>query len=336
MAEDDAPYDGAPTYEPEPYLSEPFQLRRSGQPPAPAPPDVAVPVQPAGRPASAARIGAPPATVTVLDPWSVPLTPDGYTAGRPSRRRAWLPWLAAGTVVLAGLGLLGYHYFGDHYFGDTVSTGTGRTTRLTQPGPTIPVQSPPTKTPEQLGVTLATVALKAGDIGPGITVKLPARGATVHGQPTLDNCGVRPSTEKHRVARRQYRLTDVHGNDSGLSNEVVAYDSPSEASRALAQWYKIAAHCPSGSFRMDGALVDSERTLRNDADVVGLPVHANAITIEKVTTQGMHLYLIAVLQVRGRYLDAMWGEQEQPVSGRDLATVIQLAAITGYRLLAVH
>lgn len=162
-------------------------------------------------------------------------------------------------------------------------------------------------------------------------------GDKVAGQVTLDNCGFDFTTESHRVARRQYNVLDSTSGDTGLSNELVAYDTPAHAAQALSQWHTAAATCPHTPVH---STVSGEPDLlvtitQNKLDVATLPVATNAITEESATAakQGT-LYNVSILQVRGRYLDAIYLTMDEPLTTQDLDATREVATITGQRLAA--
>src|SRR6185437_13940155 len=131
---------------------------------------------------------------------------------------------------------------------------------------------------------LEKMALRTGDFQTGYTMKLIDGGDQVAGQVTLDNCGFTFSTEAHRVARREYGLVDSDDDPVGLSNELVAYDTTEEATKALAEWHASSINCPStpikSQFADSGSLVF--KVSRNDVDAAGLPVPHDTITVESI------------------------------------------------------
>jgi hypothetical protein len=188
-----------------------------------------------------------------------------------------------------------------------------------------------------LGLTLQKIALQTPDVAAGHSLQLIQGGDQVAGQVTLDNCGYNFTTEQHRVARRQYGL--MNGADiTGLSNEVVAYDSAAEAAKAVAQWRASVTHCPTGLVH---STVAGEPDLRmrittNESRQSSLPVADNAITRESGTTSGqVHVYFLAVLQAKGRFLDNVYLEVPRPITATEMQVVLTLARDTGRRLAAL-
>lgn len=185
------------------------------------------------------------------------------------------------------------------------------------------------------GPILERIALQQKDFKAGYTVQLMPGGDEVVGQVTLDNCGYDFTTEAARVARRQYELLEG-GQDTGLSNELVAYSSPADAAKALQEWIAAAAHCPHTPVRssVEGVPELLIKVKTNDVDDTALPVPSSVITVESATAAGQGtIYNAAVLQVHDRYLDAVYLQSDQPETDEDLTALIQFATITGERLL---
>jgi hypothetical protein len=190
------------------------------------------------------------------------------------------------------------------------------------------------QTPAQLGDVLESVALRASDLNSGYTVELIPDGDQVAGQVTLDNCGYNFTTEAHRVARRQYDVLEG-SNDTGLMNELVAYDTPAQAAKALAQWHAAAAHCPHTTIHSKVAAVPPmiEKILRDQRDLPGLPSSPNEFTVMSGKVQGQGtLYDLAILQVRGRFLDNIYLNSDRPFTTRETDVAAGLAVTTGKRL----
>src|SRR5699024_3146415 len=100
------------------------------------------------------------------------------------------------------------------------------------------------------------------------------------GQVTLDNCGFDFTTERYRVARRQYRVLNSFGSDTGLSNEVVAYDTSAHAAQALTQWRAAVAECPTTPVRSSVEGVPPMRftVISNVVNSKELPTDSNTVT----------------------------------------------------------
>lgn len=183
---------------------------------------------------------------------------------------------------------------------------------------------------------LARIAVHDTDLANGYHLELMPGGDRVRDQVTLDNCGFNFTTEARRVARRQYLIVDPQSRDTGMSNEVVAYDSPRQAAAALAQWHTAAARCPHAavSSRVAGMPKLVERITHNALDVTTLPAQANAITTESATAQGQGtLYNVSILQTHGVVLDNIYLTTARPLTTQELQGALVLARITGQRLL---
>jgi hypothetical protein len=176
--------------------------------------------------------------------------------------------------------------------------------------------------------------LKATDLPAGNTFPLIDGGDQVAGQVTLDTCGFTFTTEPHRVARRQYAALDANGNYSGLSNELVAYDTPDNATKALGEWRTAVATCP--HTQVTGSDPDDEPTvytiLSSANNVAALPVASNTVTSESQVSADGTFYEITMLQQKGRYLDIVYADSDAAPTATDLQTAESIAAITGRRL----
>lgn len=194
----------------------------------------------------------------------------------------------------------------------------------------------PAVTAASLGPVLEKMAIEAADLRPGYTLSLMGDGAAVRGQVTLDNCGFAFTSEAHRVARRQFLVLNPLGQDAGISNELVAYDSTADAAAALAQWRDAAARCPATPVHSSvaGVPLMRDKVIANVSGVADLPVPNNAVTIESQTAQGKTIFALALLQQRKRYLDIIWVLQGRAPNPADLAGAVKLASDTGWRLAA--
>jgi hypothetical protein len=232
--------------------------------------------------------------------------------------------IAIALVVLVAAGVVGWRVLASH---------SGSSSAL-NPSPTLSSAAHVSRQ-AQLGTLLERVAVRTTDLQHGYTMQLVPAGDQVAGQVTLDNCGFRFTTEAHRVARRQYALTDAAGRDAGMGNEVVAYDSPAHAAAALAQWHRSAATCPRHAVASTVAGMPRlvERVKHNQLGYAGLPVRHNVVTVESASARRLGtLYMIAILQVHGRVLDAVYLRQSHRPQPRDLAAAVRIAKLTGRRL----
>jgi hypothetical protein len=201
-----------------------------------------------------------------------------------------------------------------------------------------PATSTPAAAPSPAAV-VTRVSLVAGDLATGYTVKLIPGGDQVQGQVTLDNCGYTFTTEAHRVARRQVAIFSPTGARVGAANEVVAYDSPAQAAKALTEFRASVQRCPKGVFEQ--STVAGTPDLRYDASTIatvpGLPVQDNAVATIAVTAKGsgQRLYGVLIFQRQGSVLDGVYLQSPTKPTAADIAAVRALAAITGKRLATV-
>ncbi len=200
-----------------------------------------------------------------------------------------------------------------------------------------PSSSAPAGTPAAYGQVLEKIALQKADLPTGYTISLIDGGDQVTGQVTLDTCGFTFTTESHRVARRQYLVFDDTNQPAGVSNELVAYDTPDNAAKALAEWHTAAATCPKTA--VTGSDVDDVPTvytvLKDVQATSSLPVPANEYTAEAEASKSDGTYYeITVLQQHGRYLDIVYYETDGNAVADDYTTALQVATLTGTRLAA--
>jgi hypothetical protein len=237
----------------------------------------------------------------------------------------------AGTVLVAVLAVAGWVLFApgsegtNHPAAQPVASGS-----LFPEPASIPLGSK-----SGLGAVLESIALDSADLPAGYTVRSAPRGNRIRGEATLDNCGYRFTTEAHRVARRQYIVFDSSRRFSGVANELVAYDGAAQAAKAVAQWHASAAHCPRSAVRSTGAGAAGvvERVSRNDVNLVALPNAPNALTVESGSVTGQKtIYLIAVLQVRGRILDVLFAADTLRPTAHTINGIVRLAGRLGDRL----
>lgn len=189
--------------------------------------------------------------------------------------------------------------------------------------------------PVALGPVLEAVALQPTDLQSGFHTRLVPDGDQVAGQVTLDNCGYIFTTEAHRVARRQYEVVDATGRDVGVGNEVVAYDTPANAALALRQWHEAAMSCPNHpvSSSVAGITRLTEHITDDEVGSRSLPVAPNVVTAESISRPSFGTkYMIAVLQVHGRILDAIYAQQDAAPTAGDIRGAETVAAATGQHL----
>ena len=149
---------------------------------------------------------------------------------------------------------------------------------------------------------ITAVVLTAKDLSKGYAVKLESGGAKVAGQVTLDNCGYPFTTEAHRVARRQVMVMSPAGQETGLENEVVAYDSEAQAKLALAQWRLSMKSCHVGVAWTPRDPGTPKLTYTHFAHqkLSGMPVPDNDLATFTAKAQGQTVHLTVVFQRSGR------------------------------------
>jgi hypothetical protein len=180
------------------------------------------------------------------------------------------------------------------------------------------------------------VTLRNSDFKPGLKVKLSPGGDKVAGQITLNNCGDTFSTESHRVARRQIDLVSAKGEESGISNEVVAYDRPEQAAKALKQYRKSVVGCRKNVYHKSKQPGVPE--LRYQANTLtrasGLPVKDTALVRQTVLAKGYDrpLHLVLFLQRHDAVLNVVYLQSVAKPTDAEVANLHTLAVITGKRL----
>ncbi len=89
--------------------------------------------------------------------------------------------------------------------------------------------------------SVATLILRAEQVGPGYVLQHPADGRGVAASPTLNLCGNDYPSESRRLTRLQTNY--VHSSTTlAISNEVVSY-TPGGAAQAMREVIKHAANC---------------------------------------------------------------------------------------------
>jgi hypothetical protein len=219
--------------------------------------------------------------------------------------------------------------------GCTSAGGKGGSSSASESG-TVSVIPSPFASPPPVGAVLQDIALKATDLATGFAVNLVPGGSTVKGQVTLDGCGFSFTTEAHRIARRSYSVRSSTGQDTGVTNEVVAYDSADQALLALDQWAQAATICAKATVKsaVKGVPDITFKVLRYNLNT-GVPVTPNVLTVESESSEGLTIYTVGVLQVRGRYLDIVLARGGQQPTDTQLSSVTALASVTGKRLATV-
>lgn len=220
----------------------------------------------------------------------------------------------------------------------TTRAAAGMAVALTALAAGSPALAATATTPPSRAVT--RVVVHNGELVKGSRARLIPDGDKVRNTVTLDNCGFVFTTEAHRVARRQVTLFTAKGQSLG-GNEVVAYDSPAQAARALAEFRTSVARCPRGRFVPSP--VAGAPVLRYDALTIGkdakLPVKDTVVSTMTVTFQdsGRRVYAITILQRKGNVLDAVYvSSVGKPITPAAAKQGRRLAVLTGKRLAALR
>jgi hypothetical protein len=192
-----------------------------------------------------------------------------------------------------------------------------------------------TTTPKAL---VRHIALVDSDFTDGRTVTVIQKGNRVRGQVTLDNCGFNfTTTEARRVARHQTTILPAPGR-SWTSNEVVAYETPHFAAKALRQFRKSVINCPKGVFTSSGlaGVPDLRYDVSKVHSSVKLPVADNAIVKLKITVEGTSrpFWSVLIFQRHGAVLDGVYRASFKKPTSAKMADLRMLATITGKRLAA--
>jgi hypothetical protein len=181
------------------------------------------------------------------------------------------------------------------------------------------------------------IALVNSDFTDGRSVSLLQQGNRVQGEVTLDNCGFNFTTEANRVARHQTEIVPAPGK-SWTSNEVVAYETPHFAAKALRQFRKSVMNCPKGVFTPSGIVGVPD--LRYDVSKIRssakLPVTDNAVIRLKITVKGVSkpFWSVLIFQRQGTVLDGVYRASFKKPTAAKMADLRSLATITGQRLAA--
>ena len=143
-------------------------------------------------------------------------------------------------------------------------------------------------TAAEAAVVLETFKPPASSLPQGIEATLIPQGDVAQGQKTLDGwCSDNYASEKYRIARRQWALTQ-NGQEVGLSIESVAYATSDEAAAALAEFTANTKACRNVRLTDQGtALVQN---LVSSQAVSGLPEgisgYGGTITVDAAPTTG--------------------------------------------------
>ncbi len=164
----------------------------------------------------------------------------------------------------------------------------------------------------------------------GVAATLIPQGDVAQGEKTLDGwCSSRYATEKDRIARRQWALTQ-DGTSIGLSVEAVAYATPAQAAAALAEFTATTRACTDVSIVEDGAT--TTQTVTASEAMPGLPSGVSGyravMTVTGQDTDGTPFSgtSTSTVQVKGQYLSIVWTNQATPVTSGDQHVIDEFVA----------
>ena len=173
--------------------------------------------------------------------------------------------------------------------------------------------------------TPSTVGLPAG-----VAATLIPQGDVAQGEKTLDGwCSSSYATEKDRIARRQWALTQ-DGTSIGLSVEAVAYATPEQAAAALAEFTARTRACTGVTLDEDGTSVT--QTVTASERMAGLPDGISGYRgVMTVTGQGTDGTPFAgtstsTVQRKGQYLSIVWTNQSTPITSGDQHAIDEFVA----------
>ena len=230
--------------------------------------------------------------------------------------------------------------------GAAAATGSTTTAR------TLPARSAPSssKPPVAPSVAVRRIALTTADLHvrgmpAGTVIREIVGGGSVSRRPddsTLNNCGFRFASETHRVARRQIVL-EVAGQFTGISNEVVAYDTPEQAATAMSEWRASVTSCRRTVFFPP--IVAGGRSLRYDKETLlpqatmPVPDYAYLLVDNTDRATGRRFQTVQLLMHHGRYLDIVWtsslAKRLTTVSTVQRTETLAIALATGRRMAAL-
>jgi hypothetical protein len=202
-------------------------------------------------------------------------------------------------------------------------TRTAPSTPSPTPSGTRPSTTPSDSSPEAVaaGAVLETLKPPASSLPAGIDVGLIPDGDVAQGQRTLDGwCSSSYATEKDRIARRQWALTQ-DGQSVGLSIEVVAYGTPEQAAAALAEFTRKTDECSGVEVDEDGTTVT--QTVVSAKRMTGLPAGMSGYrAVATMTGQGadgtpLSVNSTSTVQRKGAILSIVWTNQSTPITAAD-------------------
>jgi hypothetical protein len=171
------------------------------------------------------------------------------------------------------------------------------------------------------GKVLETFTPSTAGLPAGIAATLIPQGDVAQGEKTLDGwCSSSYATEKDRIARRQWALTQ-DGASIGLSVEAVAYATPEQAAAALAEFTATTKACADVTLDEDGTSVTQNVTA--SGAMAGLPDgisgYRGVITVTGQGTDGTPFSgtSTSTVQQKGQYLTIVWTNQSTTITSGD-------------------
>ncbi len=164
----------------------------------------------------------------------------------------------------------------------------------------------------------------------GVAATLIPQGDVAQGEKTLDGwCSSSYATEKDRIARRQWALTQ-NGQSIGLSIEAVAYASPAQAAAALAEFTAKTRACTGVTIDEDGT--STAQTVTSSERMTGLPAgisgYRAVMTVSGHASDGTPFSgtSTSTVQRKGQYLSIVWTNQATSVTSGDQQVIDQFVA----------
>jgi hypothetical protein len=154
-----------------------------------------------------------------------------------------------------------------------------------------------------------------------VSAALIPQGDVAQGEKTLDGwCSTSYATEKDRIARRQWALTQ-DGSPIGLSVEAVAYATPEQAAAALAEFIAKTRTCTGVSIVEDGT--STTQTVTRSEVMPGLPAgisgYRAVMTVTGQAADGTPFSgtSTSTVQRKGQYLSIVWTNQTTAITSGD-------------------
>jgi hypothetical protein len=255
------------------------------------------------------------------------LFPDAAPARSSSPHWGVLALVGALVVALLVAGVLVVKSLTSGSSAPAASRPTPTASAPLTPSPTPPSTDPPTPpgatSPDAIaaGKVLETFKPTTAVLPSGIDATLIPGGDVAEGQRTLDGwCSTSYATEKDRIARRQWALTQ-DGRSIGLSVEVVAYGTPEQAAAALEEFTAKTDACSGvevdeGGDTVTQDVVSAKRMTGLPAGITGYRAVA---TMSGQGTDGTPIRVnsTSTVQRKGQYISIVWTNQATPISAAD-------------------